>query len=329
MLALLSAMLLLIGKVTNNSAFQLTRNFYQQKDHIDTIVAGASHARSIHAGTISNKSYNFATSSGDLEIVNLKIRAALSHATEVRRVIITFGSGYFNFCTKQTSPYYRIFYSKLADTPIPANYHAVPALDYIKILSSKILHPAEFLGGFRPYVKKLIGALFPQLSGDFTQASDRIQEDGVRGGYHTRAMANDKIHNAAKITVTRHIENYDSCIADTKNIKNLRYQLLADLAEALEEKNILLYFVIPPFTYEYFEDPKLAPHKHSDKLTINRLLSETKNAKLLDFHDFFYGAYEPNALFLDDDHLNYIGAKVFSTKLKQEIENLERSEDGE
>lgn len=189
--------------------------------------------------------------------------------------------------------------------------HEKTASEYVDKLSNATENLDQIwseISNFWSYGKRQIHRLKNSL---LKTAPDKEMRLIVEGASASRKILKlEEVVQLAEATALIHSEN--SSLQNTANFKRLER-----FSEYLRQKDIMLIFFTPPYTSEYYNHPLLAEFESSYKSRLTQIVEKHSNTHYFDFHDLYQR--DSYIYFQDDDHLNLLGAKVFSNILRKAV----------
>ncbi|MDK9761677.1 hypothetical protein KI743_06665 [Vibrio sp. D420a] len=310
-------------------------DYYENfKGDFEVIVAGSSHAKSIHIESLGRKGINFYDGGGDIEEANFKLSRIIPDAESVKFVIYPLSPG--GLLINRSS--YGIDKSRvklmLSNSPLlyldylvypielVSNYldYAFPVRDSKSFATDNLI---TLLTTFR-WDENSRRKIHPNDC--FIIDSDSFQsrsEDGIIHGYSRNLMKPKCIPEYAEQTVAAHIKMMNNSLSADSNVRQKNMRRVVDIANSLSKRRGKLILFMPPFTREYYESPEIQSLVPAHLSDMNELAKHPA-IEFYDYHDFFFEKLDQgeNKYFFDDDHLALPGAIEFSRSLKVQLDKV-------
>jgi len=289
------------------------RNFQKNKAETEILIFGSSHALyGINPQYFSRPAYNFAYSAEDLFHSYLKLKKYAGSMPALKAVILSvdyFSFGYF----EKKSQFRNIAYGYNKYLPDYLSFRY-----YLEIFSPFFRCRSWFTDSFKSrYIKKEKTAVSEtiELSQD-PLVNDNLRKDTLMGsGYYFTLKNNREIINDKKAR-----EQIKAFAVDNYSEENvsLNEALLKKFLKLCRKNNIKVLLITTPYFQTYYDN--FPPEKSA-------LMHETIRRNLDENNGIYYRDYSRSEIFkigdfMDNDHLNARGARLFSIILNTAVKNL-------
>jgi hypothetical protein len=266
-------------------------NLYFVKTHNDklshtTIVLGDSHAQKLfYSKLISKKTRNLAQSAEPYIITYYKLKKLLER-NSIDTLIIAFS--HHNISGFNDFKFKdKMWSNEMMERSYPLTGHLIYTDEY----------PIDWIG--------YIGTIIEEMCYYPRQKHGRYM--GKYNNWNTQKMKKD-----AKDATQRHY-HYKGKNA---GISELSIGYLKKMIQLSNEKNIILVLMTPPVHKTYFD---LIPQNFIEEFNTLKNEFETQGIPVFDDSQHHY----PDSLFLNSDHLNKKGSKIYSLRVKKQLQSIQ------
>ncbi len=286
-------------------------------DEIEAITVGHSHNLAIDFDALGLKGYHLWAVGTDMFEVRYFVNAVLPSLPELKVVLLPVDEFAFSHDNELFDPGLFVRWMYYAVTPAPS--------------SPQLIH-----GDFKGFlVGKLSGiARRDHWKGVFRAAWRRLRKQGEVSMPERYGITDDGLirmpheKNMVGVSETPRLAELKMYIRFVSRAHKLRpdltgdvFNALVELVERLHSNNIpLILYSTPVFrTYKQLLQRENTPSLTATTEYVGRLL-KTDGVQFYDLAQDTTFSHHPE-FFYDEDHLNAVGARAFSLKLRREIEN--------
>jgi len=280
-----------INYIYNKRVDKLTLN-----KNISTLICGASHTMCALDDKIIPNSINMSLSAECYYYTYYSLRKILNNDNNLKYILL--GLSFSNFGENHDN---RIYETKQIKNMYPRYFLILEDREKLSLLKK---NPTGLL--------KSIPFILKDTITTFLKPNKYINYP-FWGYFHDRKNTNLSDTNI-KAAIDRHYYNPNSDLLQSFSTLQLEY--LLKIIDLCSKKNIRLYLINTPVSDEYFSEipEEFINHYYN----IVKKLKSNRNVKILDYHNYQL----PKNCYGDADHLNSNGAKIFSEKIINEINDL-------
>lgn len=286
----------------------------EQADEIEALSVGNSHSVAIDFETLGQRGYHLWRPSGDLFEARYQLEALLPSLPNVHTVYIS--TSYTEFRWDNGADPEREFIRQEMYSILPASAPLPGDLDNFMLGKLRSVFPFDYLIRADHWKNVFRGLL---VRPDDPPQPIRVRRETDGQTFNPRfvecsVLGDEELAEAAEIDVATHQGRMSTMAASNTHLQRDAYRTAVELIRFLQERDIRVVFYTPPYykTYTELSDPALISEM---KQTMSRLQQEYG----VEYYDFSADEelISDSRLFLNTDHLNLCGARVFSTRLNQ------------
>ncbi len=309
--------------VSNDYAdYQLqVRQLQEQTDEIEALSVGNSHSLAIDFETLGQRGYHLWRPSGDLFEAHYQLEALLPSLPNVHTVYIS--TSYSLFRWDNGADPEREFIRQEMYSILPASAPLPGDLDNFMLGKFRSVFPFDYLIRADHWKNVFRGLL---VRPDGPQQADRIRRETDGQTVSTRfaectLLRDEELAEAAEIDVATYQGRMSTMAAGNTHLQRDTYRTAVELIRLLQERDIRVVFYTPPYYESYVElsDPAMIEE-------MKQIMSGLQQEYGVEYYDLSADEelISDSRLFLNSDHLNLCGARVFSTRLNELMESHNR-----
>jgi hypothetical protein len=318
-LGLLATPLYLVGmRYYHAQERERIRSVLERAEDVEAVVFGSSHAECVDLDVMGLKGENLFSSAQDMFEIDYKVRSLLPRLKHLETAFVSVS--YFSFLYDNAiSPEggkNREGKRLAVYAEYPVTLPCIPG-DAGHFLKG-ILHPLITTDHWRRVFSRRLETSEPPESGKAKTARrdlESVRREIARLGTSPAGRAELIAH--AKLRCERYQETIDAMVAEHPGLGEDALDVSTSFVSRLERRNVRVVLFTPPYFRDYNQQFDRT-RRHVMEKSVDALISATG----VEYYDFSHDAeFETNAaLFLNSDHLNELGAALFSLKLKDRMD---------
>lgn len=287
--------------------------------YVDSLVLGNSHAKSVLLNTMGVGGENLASDAQDLFEVDYKTREVATRIPSLKTVYISVS--YFSFLFDNGSFYQKGNTSRswlrvmmYAECPFSIRFISGDFLNYIKGMLFPLITADHFENGFRNIGKDGLSLKKKRARKIEAETLSDVRKT-VREATSILSKAQlDRMSLQRCGTIRSIVANMQK---HRPSLSQETLEVTRRIVRALQTRKIKVVFFTPPY-YQMYN--RCIPSTWKKQMLENMTLIQVETgARYFDFsaHPEFTGTEK---LFMNSDHLNHLGSRLFSVKLKARMD---------
>ena len=309
--------------VSNEYAdYQLqVRQLREQADEIEALSVGNSHSLALDFETLGQRGYHLWRPSGDLFEARYQLEALVPSLPNVHTVYISTSYGLFRWDNGADPE--REFIRQEMYSILPAATPAPGDLDNFMLGKFRSVFPFDYLIRADHWKNVFRGLL---VGREGSQQADRFRRETDGQELNTRfvectLLRDEELAEVAERDVATYEGRMSTMSAGNTHLQRDTYRATVELIQFLQERDIRVVFYTPPYYESYIEltDPAMIEE-------MKQIMSRLQQEYGVEYYDLSADEelISDSRLFLNTDHLNLCGARVFSARLKQLMKSHNR-----